>query len=278
MAGVTMKTMMKSIGRQALRLSIAVVTAILGIYVLLPVTFALTFDHNLSHYPAAAALAQRDPELRYHLLVQSEIAYIRGGWRAANMAVDAALASLLEVYADDEHVLAMARGQLRVLDKLKATPSDCKAFLLAGSQGDDFQAARPEINEAVAAHKAAFQNGFDRRSQGVTWSQPLDSTILYDDQQLAMQPLALSPAELQALAKRVNGDATQLCSGSIKRLKNLLARDPSEAARIEREHIQFTDRVDWVKVQRELCRQQREQGGEPGGFVCTQAISMDTQQ
>jgi hypothetical protein len=175
-------------------------------------------------------------------------------------------------------VLAVTRNELRVLDKLKATPWDCKAFLLAGSQGDDFQAARREINEGVAAHKAAFQNGFDRRSQGVTWRQPSDSTILRDDQQLAMQPLPLSPAELEALADHVNGDATQYCSGSIKRLKNLLARDPSEAARIEREHIQFTDRVDWVKVQRELCRQQREQSGEPSGFVCTQAISMDKQQ
>ncbi len=273
-----MKAMMKAIGRRALHLSVAVVTAILGIYALLPVTFALTFDHNLSHYQAAAALAQRDPQLRYHLLVKSEIAYMRGGWRAANVALEAALATLLEVYADDEHVLAMTRGELRVLDKLEVTPSDCKAFLLAGSQGDDFQAARLEINEAVAAHHAAFQNGFDRRSQGVAWSQPLDSTILYDDEQLAMQPLALSPAELQALVKNVNGDATQYCSGSIKRVKNLLARDASEAARIEREHIQFTDRVDWVKVQRELCRQQREQDGEPGGFVCTQAVSMDTRQ
>ena len=130
-----------------------------------------------------------------------------------------------------------------MLDKLKATPWDCKAFLLAGSQGDDFQAARPEINEGVAAHKAAFQNGFDRKSQGVIWRQPSDSTILHDDQQLAMRPLALSPAELEALADHVNGDATQHRSGRIKLLKIFWREIRAKALGIEREHIQFTDQV-----------------------------------
>jgi hypothetical protein len=71
-----------------------------------------------------------------------------------------------------------------------------------------------------------------------------------------MQPLPLSSAELQAFAKYVDGNATPICSGSIKRLKNLLSKDPSEAARIEREHIYLMDRNDWVEVQRALCREE----------------------
>jgi hypothetical protein len=250
-------TMTMSIGERATRLSVAVATALIGITLGLPLIFEMNFDRNLAHYPAAASVAQRDPELRQVLLRQTEAAFIRGGWRAANAAVGMALATQLEPYADDEHVLAMTRTTLRVLGKLKATPSDCKAFLLVGVQSkDDFQAARPELDEFIALHNAAFQNGFDRKSQGVTWRQPPDDAILNDDRSLAMQPVPLSSAELQALAKYVDGDATQYCSARIKLQKNLLSKDPSEAARIEREHIYLTDRIDWVKVLRTLCREQ----------------------
>jgi hypothetical protein len=271
-----------SIGKRVMRLSVAVATAILGVAVGLPLTFAITFDRNLAHFPLAASLAQRDPELRQVLLWQTEAAYIRGGWRAAQVALDIALATQLEPYADDEHVLAMTRVELRVLDKLKATPSDCKAYLLLGARGDDFQDSRPELNELLAASHAALHNGFDRKGQGVAWNQPLDYTVLNDDRSLAMQPLPLSSAELQALAKYVDGDATQICSGSIKRLKNLLSKDPSEAARIEREHIYLTDWIDWVKVLRTFCREQMtarlgenhedalpRAEGSSGGSVCT---------
>ena len=84
-----------------------------------------------------------------------------------------------------------------------------------------------------------------------------------------------APHELQALAKYVGGDATPHCSRSIKRLKNLLSKETSEVARIEREHIYLTSRIDRVKVIGTLCR---EQNGWSGGLVRTQAVSVDMQQ
>ena len=267
-----------SISKREMRLSIVVATLILGVVAgnaMLPTEFERDFDRNLAHYPFAASLAQRDPELRTVLLRQSEAAFDKGGWRAAQAALDLALATQLEVYADDEHVLAIARGTLRVLGKLKKAPSDCKAFLLAGARNDDFQDAKLELNESSAAHHAAIQNGFDRKSQGVTWSPPPDSAILDDERSLSLQPQALSPAELQAQAKYVDGDAAQYCSGSIKQLTNLLSRAPSEAARIKREQIYLTNQIAWVRVMGTLCRGQ---GDRSGGLVCTQALPMDPQQ
>src|SRR5690348_11672287 len=273
LAGVSL---MMSISGRAMRLSIAVAAAILGVAAgnaMLPTEYARNFDRNLAHDKLAASLAQRDPELRRLLLHRTEAAFNKGGWPAAQAALDIALAGELEVYADDEHMIAIARGILRVLGKLEGRPADCKAFLLAGA--NDLPDAKTELAELLAAHRAAVQNGFDRKSQGVTWNPPRDSAFLDDERSLSRQPQALSPAELQALARYVDGDAAPYCGGSIRQLTNLLARETREAARIQRQHLYNTGRIDWVNVMWTLCR---EQGDRSDGLACAEAVSVDTQQ
>jgi hypothetical protein len=58
------------------------------------------FDENLAHFPLAASLARRDPDLRNIFLRRTEEAFNKGGWRAANGALKLSLATEVEVYAD----------------------------------------------------------------------------------------------------------------------------------------------------------------------------------
>lgn len=259
-------------------LTIAVAAAAIGLVawnVMQPTEYERNFDRNLAHYPLASSLAQRDPELRKVLLRETEAAYDKGGWRAANAALDIALGTRLQVYADDEHIVAIQSATLRVLYRLRATPADCKAFLLTGSRSDDFPNARPELNERVAAGRAAISNGFERRSQGISWTPPSNNSSLRDDRALALHPQPLSRAELQALEDYTDGDATQYCNGSIRRLENLLSRPPKEAARIARDQLDRLRHVNWLKVAKTVCH---EQEGQSGGMICTTAAPVDATQ
>jgi len=259
-------------------LAIVVAAAIIGL-VARNVTQASEFernvDQNLAHNQLTASFAQRDPELRKVLLRETEKAYNKGGSRAAQAALDIALWTQLGVYADDEHVVAIQSTTLRVLYRLRATPADCKAFLLTGARPDDFPNARPELNEWVSAGRAAVSNGFERKSAGVTWTPPSDNSYYRDDRSLIQRPQPLSRDEMQPLEDYTDADATHYCYGSIKRLENLLARSPIEAARIARGQINSVARVDWVKVAKTVCREQQ---GQSGGMVCTRALPVDTAQ
>ncbi len=67
-----------------------------------PSAFEATFDDNLAGFPLAASMASQDSGLREIFLRRTEAAFVRGGWVAANKALDISLAAEVEVYADDE--------------------------------------------------------------------------------------------------------------------------------------------------------------------------------
>lgn len=267
---------MMSISTHTIGLCVAVTVALLGVVAVgavLPTEFERNFDRNLAHDRLAASLAQRDPDLRMLLLARTQAAYDRGGWRAAQAALDIALTTELEVHADDEHVLAVPRATLRVLRALERRPAACKAFLLAGARSDDFSDARLELDELVAAYRAAIQNGFDRKRQGVGWTAPGELAVVADERSLVLRPQALTRAELRAHADYLDGDAASYCGGSIKRLTNLLAKEAPDAARIQRQRTRLTGEIDWVKVFETLCRGH---DAPADGLVCSPAVSVDT--
>jgi hypothetical protein len=76
------------------------------------------FDENLAHFPLAASLARRDPDLRNIFLRRTEEAFNKGG----NGALKLSLATEVEVYADDEHINAISHANLAVLLKLENKP------------------------------------------------------------------------------------------------------------------------------------------------------------
>ncbi|HEY1544787.1 MAG TPA: hypothetical protein VGG01_20505 [Xanthobacteraceae bacterium] len=251
-----------SISRAA-RVAVAAAVLAVAVNVLLPTEFERHFDQNLSHYQLAASFAQRDPALRKLLLTRSEAAYNKGGWPAAQSALDAALAAELMVYADDEHVLAITRHTLRVLGRLEATPAACKAYLLTGARPGAFPEAEEVHDEDVSLRNAALQNGFDRKLDGAAFRPISDAALTDDTRSLSWQPLALSQRELQALDSEVDGDAALYCSGSIKRWVNLLARPPREAARIERQFIHRSPQDDGLEIRDALCRRADRPGDCP---------------
>ena len=236
--------------------------------------FERNFDSNISNYPLAASIAKQDPNLRKIMLRESEAAYNKGGWRAANAALDVVLSANLEVNADDEHVLATSRATLVVLNRLKGNPSACKAFLLTGSRGDDFPSAGREMDELAATIRAAEENGFNRKKTGVNWIKPGDKEMLDNYRSVDLGPERLSAAELDALAKDADGDDELYFSAWIKRLKNLLSRCRSEAAYIERQRMSLTSWPDWMKAMLDVCRRSNV---ESSGLVCSQSISMNPQ-
>ncbi|MBV8839418.1 MAG: hypothetical protein JO000_23025 [Alphaproteobacteria bacterium] len=267
---------MASMNARRIRLAIVVAGAVIGLIarnVTRASEFERNFDLNISRHPLASSLAQRDPELRKVMLRETETAYNKGGWRGAQAALEIVLGTL-QVYADDAQVIAIKSATLRVLYRLRATPADCKAFLLTGARRDDFPNARPELSELADAERVAIANGFERKSRGLTWRPPRDDVFFRDDRSLSDRPQPLSRAEIQALEDYTDGDATQYCNGSIRQLENLLSRPPSEAARIARDKIDRVRHTDWVKVAKTVCREQQ---GQSGGMVCSTALPRDTE-
>ncbi len=108
-----------------------------------PSAFEATFDDNLAGFPLAASMASQDSGLREIFLRRTEAAFVRGGWVAANKALDISLAAEVEVYADDEHINAITHAELALLRDLKSKPLACRAFLFAGGMADELlQASR----------------------------------------------------------------------------------------------------------------------------------------
>jgi hypothetical protein len=219
--------------------------------------FERAFDENLTHFPLAASLARRDPDLRNMFLRRTEEALNGGGWRAANGALQLSLATELEVYADDEHINAISHASLAVLLKLENKPLACKAYLFAGSEENELLEARQEMAESALAHRAAEENGFNRKMSGINWTRPDDEQIINVAGYLSRGPIAaLTHAELMAEAKYLDGDAELLCSASIKKSRNLIAMDGRDAAHSKRILIANTGKIDLVRVLSKLCRDQ----------------------
>jgi hypothetical protein len=222
------------------------------------------FDENLAHFPLAASLAGRDPDLRNIFLRRTEEAFNKGGWRAANGALKLSLATEVVVYADDEHVNAISHANLAVLLKLENKPLACKAHLFAGGEENEFPEARQEVAESALAFRAAVENGFNRKMSGINWTRPNDEQTINVYGYLSRGPIAaLTHAELTAVAKYLDGDAELLCSASIKKSRNLLAMDGRDAAHAERILIANTSTIDLVRVLSKLCRDER------NGLACS---------
>ena len=80
-------------------------------------------------------MASQDSSLRDILLRRTEAAFARGGWIAANKALNISLAAEVEAYADDEHINAITRAELALLRALESKPLACRAFLYVGGMG-----------------------------------------------------------------------------------------------------------------------------------------------
>jgi hypothetical protein len=222
--------------------------------------FERAFDENLARFPLAASMAQRDLDLREIFLRRTEAAFNGGGWRAANGALKLSLATEVEVYADDEHINAISHANLALLLKLENTPAACKANMFGGAEGDEFPEASQERAELALAHRAAEENGFNRKMSGINWTRPNDEQIIYVEGYLSRGPIAvLTRAELRAEAKYLDGDAELLCHASIKKARNLRVMNHRDAARAERILMANTGRIDLVRVLSKLCRE-RENG------------------
>jgi hypothetical protein len=221
-----------------------------------PSWFETTFDEHLGRFPLAASMAWRDPGLREIFLRRTEAAYNAGGWVEANKALQMSLATEVEVYADDEHINAISRAESVLLHDLESRPLACRAFLFAGGMADDLVPAQPDDALSASAHRAAMENGFERRMNGVRWAQPDDQQIIDVMRYLDREPVAaLTSAELTATAKYLDGDPQLACSAAIKQSKNLMAMPDGEAARARRILMANTARIDIVNVISKVCRQ-----------------------
>jgi len=245
------------IGKKRLLVSSLPLMAAGCIFLFWPTAYERAFDENIAHYPLAASIAGRDPHLRDIFLRQTEEAFNNGGWRAANGALRISLASEVAIYADDEHIKAISAAELGVLLKLESNPAACKAYLLAGAEPNEFPQAVSELAMLAEAHRAAIENGFDRRSSGVKWTRPSDGEISDIEERLGRGPVAeLTKTELDADAKYLDGEAEPVCAASIKKMKNLLAMDGPDAADAERIRMTNTGRIDIAHVLK-TCREQK---------------------
>lgn len=151
-----------------------------------------------------------------------------------------------------------------MLLKLEGNPTACKAYLLAGAEQNEYPEAALEFAKLELAHRAAIENGFDRRSSGIKWTRPSDEEISSVEGRLGRGPVAeLTEAELNAEAQYLEGGAELTCKASIKKTRNLLAMDDPDAADAERIRIANTGKIDIAHVLKKLCRE------ETGGSTCS---------
>ncbi|MDA9399800.1 hypothetical protein XH79_13715 [Bradyrhizobium sp. CCBAU 45389] len=228
-----------------------------------PSAFARDFDQNIARFPLAASIARSDRSLRDVFLRETEEAFNRGGWPAANGTLNMILASEMEAYADDEHINALDRAVLAVLLKLASDPLACKSYLLAGFQRGEFPDAAQEFADLGSATGAAIANGFERKTNGVVRPQASDAEIAAIESQLRLGPFAeLTRQELGAQARYLDGNPGLMCSAAIKKQLNLLAADRADAAYVSRVWRARDCKIDIVEVRAKLCR-------EPGnGLSC----------
>jgi hypothetical protein len=221
-----------------------------------PNWFERTFDEHLARFPLAASMASRDPVLREIFLRRTKAAFDGGGWVAANKVLQMSLATDVEVYADDAHINAITRAESVLLHDLENRPLACRTFLFAGGMADDLLPAQPDDTLVWYAHRAAMENGFERRMNGIRWTRPDDPKTIDVMRNLSRGPIAaLTNAELTATAKYLDGDPELACSAAIKQSRNLMALHDGDAARARRILMANTAAIDMVKVISRICRE-----------------------
>jgi len=219
-----------------------------------PSAFERDFDTNLAGYPIAASMAAEDPALRQILLRRTETAFKNGGWVAANKALVIALATEVEIHADDAHINAISRAEVALLRDLESRPLACRAYLLAGGMADELMQAQPNDKLVWLAQRAALKNGFERRMRGLVWTRPDDRETSTVMRRLGRGPVtALTPAEETARAKYLEGAPELICNGAIKESINLMAMSEVEAARARRIAMANTARIDPAQVMARVC-------------------------
>ncbi|UEM12114.1 hypothetical protein J4G43_048090 [Bradyrhizobium barranii subsp. barranii] len=229
-----------------------------------PSAFARDFDQNIARYPLAASIAHSDPSLRQIFLRETEAAFNEGGWPAASGVLNLILATEMEAYADDEHINAVDRAKLAALLKLASDPLACKSYLLAGSQPGEFADAAQEFADLGSAHRAAIENGFERKMKGVARAEPSDAELAAIETQLRLGPFAeLTRQELGAQSRYLGGNAALMCSAATKKQLNLLSMDSADSASASRMRRARNYNIDVAEVRAKLCR-------EPGnGLSCS---------
>ena len=123
-------------------------------------------------------------------------------------------------------------------------------------QHSDLLRAQPDDTLLWYAHRAAMENGFERRMNGNSWTQPDDPETIDVMRNLSQRPIAaLTGAELTASTKYLDGDPELACGAAIKKSRNLMAMHDGDAARARRILIANTARIDIVNVISKICRE-----------------------
>jgi hypothetical protein len=87
---------------------------------------------------------------------------------------------------------------------------------------DDASPAQPNAMQLWYAHRAAIENGFERRMNGIRWTRPDDQMTIDVMRNLSQGPIvALTDAELSAITKYLDGAPELICSAYIKESGNL---------------------------------------------------------
>ena len=205
--------------------------------------FVSDFDKNIGNDPVAADVIAHDPVFRGRVLDATAKAFAKGGWPAAQNALDAimlekqATITRAKLLADDALVVALWSRYLASLRALQDRPAACRFYQTIGrASAEEFAAARDEVQSASRAARTAYFSGVRNLAAGMAPKRPPDDTFaaLLEKSTAIGQPL--TAAEWAALKKDRHADAPDalLCAASVKFYENILALPENEAAALIR--------------------------------------------
>jgi hypothetical protein len=208
--------------------------------------FVADFDQNIQQVPIAASVIARDPEFRARVVRATAEAYARGGWPAADDALDTMMlekqpeVTWTILHADDAHVVALWSAFLAVMKRLPDKPAACRYYVSGRrARGVSFPSAQAEYRAAVAAANAAYASGARNLANRTAPHFPsLDAAAVLLERSTELgQPY--SEAERRALLSRGANDGGGLsdslvCAASIKLFQDVLALPQADAAALIR--------------------------------------------
>jgi hypothetical protein len=216
-------------------LCVSVLLALYVSYDLLPtpirgLLFTAVFDLNLMSVPVQRDAVRDDPALHRLLLERTREAYLKGGWPAADDALRVVINQHVVVYADDTHILRLARAYHAAMVHFARNPAVCQRYGLTSYDKADFQTAEEETRIVEDAMQAAIADGARRRREGVKWSSPTHDTSKTALLATMQGPDKLSPDEVAAMWAGKYAAAPLWCAANLRADRNLLARPQAEAA------------------------------------------------
>jgi hypothetical protein len=184
--------------------------------------------------PVVRDAVHDDPALYHLLLERTKAAYLKDGWPGATDALHAVMSEYVLVYADDAHVLRLARAYYVAEAKLAMDPERCKRYGLTSYNEADWEPAKDEIRLAHEAFDSAVADGARGWHEGVRKPKPTDDAVETVWLSSLHGPEQLSRDEIAALSAGKNAAAPIWCAADLRQERNLLARPEAEAAELYR--------------------------------------------